>query len=145
MALGEERKFKEIKSKSKIFTKLNFQVDVVVEDDMPSKVDPAGYVDPNIRIAEMIKAGIRIDEWNKAMYDYENYEENEDDGRYVNDDIYDDENEIMRKGKISMESYRAEIYRQYSDYIKNQNEAAQRAAMDVSEEKNSEAVKNEKT
>jgi hypothetical protein len=50
-----EQEFVEIKVKPKIFTKNNFAMEKIVPDDMPSMIDPAGYIDPNLRIKEMEK------------------------------------------------------------------------------------------
>jgi hypothetical protein len=113
---GTKRKI--LTAAREVYTKNNFVVNETVPDDKPSKVDPAGYVDPNVRIDAMVKAGIRMDEWNKAVYDYENVDE-QDDGYTMDNDRYDDVNDTLLKGMHSLERYRTEVYRQYRDYLEN--------------------------
>lgn len=94
-----------------------FQLEVIEPDNLPSKVDPVGYVDPNVRIKQMQAAGVRIDAWNKAVYDFEH--EDLDDGFTMapeRDD--DDELEMLASGKREMERYRDLMYRTYMDSLK---------------------------
>jgi hypothetical protein len=59
----------------------------------------------------MEKAGIRIDEWNCAVYDYDNPDEQDDDVTMDND-RWDDDNEMLRKGMNSMDRYRDDMSRE---------------------------------
>lgn len=114
--------FVEHKSKRKIFTKNDWRTEKVIEDDLPSLVDPAGYVDPNVRIREMIKAGIRIDEWNKAVFDYENPDE-DDDGYSMDVGVFNDDNELLMEGLTSLERYRNDMSRLYRKMLLEQGNA----------------------
>lgn len=110
--------------------------EVVVPDDLPSKVDMAGYIDPNVRIKQMELAGIRIDAWNKAVYDYEH--EDMDDGFSVAKERYDDDDlEMLTVGMREVELYEREMY----NYYKKQLEA--RNAQPVEASPQPEAVKSE--
>lgn len=92
----------------------------IVKDNLPSKVDPAGYVDPNVKIQDAIKAGIRIDEWNRALYDFDNPDSDaarmhEED--YINDDLYKDELELLEAGYNSLDIYQTRMRRLYDQYL----------------------------
>lgn len=90
-------------------------------DNLPSRVDPSGYVDPNKRIEAAQKAGIRLDELRKAVYDYENPDREiwrEEDDDYVNMDIYKDTVDLMEEGFHSLEIYRKRQRALYDDYLR---------------------------
>lgn len=85
----------------------------VYPDDLPSKVDIVGYVDPNKRIKQMVEAGIRIDAWNHAVYDFENGEE-DDDGLSMPVERSDlDELDGLAAGVTARARYFDEMYRLY--------------------------------
>jgi hypothetical protein len=138
-----EEEYVEIKGEPFIFTKNNFAMENVVPDDLPSMVDPAGYIDPNARIREMEKAGIRMDEWNRAVYDYDNPDDQDDD-LTMDIDRWDDDNEMLRKGMNSLDRYRDDMARMYREYIKTSKEAenvVQEQSSPLLEPKKDEAVK----
>lgn len=92
---------------------------VTVKDDLPSMVDVVGYVDPNKRIKQMIEAGIRIDAWNHAVYDYEN--EDQDDGFSMapeRDDL--DDIDMLSAAAREKELYYNEMYKLYSKALASQ-------------------------
>lgn len=92
----------------------------VYPDDQPSKVDVVGYVEPNKRIKQMIEAGIRIDAWNHALYDYENGED-DDDGFTMADERDDlDSLEMLSRAAVEKELYFQTMYKNYLSALKSQ-------------------------
>lgn len=96
----------------------------VYKDDLPSRVDVVGYVEPNKRIKQMVEAGIRIDAWNHAVYDFENPDE-QDDGYTLapeRDDL--DELDGLSEASRAKERYFEEMYSNYKKALKAQADAA---------------------
>lgn len=113
----------------------------VIKDDLPSKVDVVGYVDPNKRIKQMVEAGIRIDAWNHALYDFENGVEQDDGEKMASErDDWDDMDMLVDAGR-QKELYRREMYSYYRKSLESQM-AAQSAPQGPSgaTEKQSETV-----
>lgn len=124
----EKRKFENANAfkKTEAFTRWNYQKEKVIEDDLPSKTDVIGYVDPNIRINEMIKAGLRIDAWNHALYSMEH--------DFIDPEAYEDYQEnilnhgLDRMDQLSLtaqelDSYRSEMYHLYKNNLMRLQEA----------------------
>lgn len=108
----------------------------IVEDDLPSRLNLVGYVDPNKRIKQMIEAGIRIDAWNEAVYDFEN--EEMDDGvsmAYEREDW--DDLDMLTEAQKERETYHREMYRMYRQAL--ENEAKSKMPVDVESETKSES------
>lgn len=112
--------FEEVK-KTPVVCSRNFRLrEEVIEDDTPSIVDPAGYVDPNKRIEEYIKAGMRIDAWNRALFDYDNEIEGEERFDVEEFDTINDDFEDIRKGEISLSRYQESMQRMYSRFLETE-------------------------
>lgn len=117
--------------------------EIVVEDNLPSMVNAVGYVDPNKRIKQMVEAGIRIDAWNQAVYDYENGFE-DDDGVSMASDREDwDSLDGLSEGAREKALYEREMYRYYLDALKTQS-ASQKASQAPSEANVKQSVTPEK-
>lgn len=102
----------------------------VFKDNLPSRVDVVGYVDPNKRIKQMVEAGIRIDAWNHALYDYENPDE-EDDGFTMAAERDDwDQLDMLTEGAREKELYYRTMYDMYTKSLKAQSGAADSGAAD---------------
>lgn len=92
----------------------------VVQDNLPSMFDPVGYVDPNKRIKQMQEAGIRIDAWNHALYDFENGEE-DDDGYTMPEERSDlDDLEMLSESVRERDRYFNEMYKMYTGALRSQ-------------------------
>lgn len=103
------------------YTHDHWRCERIYPDDLPSKVDVVGYVDPNVRIRQMLEAGIRIDAWNHAVYDFENPDDERIfDDKYSAARLKEDEFETMDEGRSSLELYRQEMYRQYINALEAQ-------------------------
>lgn len=92
----------------------------VVPDDQPSMVDAVGYVDPNKRIKQMVEAGMRIDAWNHALYDFENGESDDDHETYARERDDWDDLEMLTEAGRAKELYRREMYAQYMNALKSE-------------------------
>ncbi|QCS36926.1 hypothetical protein [Tortoise microvirus 27] len=115
-------KLVEVKTtKPKIYSRWNRVREEVVEDETPSIVDPAGYVDPNKRIEEYIKAGMRIDAWNRSVFDYENEQDGEEKFDVEEYDGINDDLEDLRKGEISLGRYQQTMEYLYKSYLSQQD------------------------
>lgn len=92
--------------------------EIVYPDDLPSRVDVVGYVDPNKRIEQMIEAGLRIDAWNHAVYDYER--EEDDDGYSMARERDDwDDLDMLQDAVSHREIYKHEMYMMYRKLLAN--------------------------
>lgn len=103
--------------KPKIYSRWNRVREEVIEDETPSIVDPAGYVDPNKRIEEYIKAGMRIDAWNRSVFDYENDIDGEENFEVEEYDGIQDDLEDLRKGELSLGRYQQTMEHLYKTYL----------------------------
>lgn len=101
----------------------------VFPDDQPSRVNAVGYIDPNKRIKQMIEAGIRIDAWNQALYDYENGDDQDDGLEYAEDREDWDYLESLTEGARQKELYEREMYKYYMNALKSQNVAQEASQM----------------
>lgn len=111
----------------------------VYEDDKPSKVDVVGYVDPNRRIKQMEEAGLRIDAWQHAVYDFEN--EDQDDGIMMAAERDDwDDLDMLSDGAREKELYRREMYKLYLNALNNEK-MAQSGLREPGEENKKQSVK----
>lgn len=107
-------------------TKQRFFREEILEDDLPSCVDVIGYVDPNKRIRQMQEAGIRIDAWNHAVYDFEHEPEDPSELlKYEASSRYQEDTEIIDEGMSAMELYREEMYRQYLNHLRTLKTSSQ--------------------
>lgn len=106
--------------KPQIYSRWNRVREEIVEDETPSIVDPAGYVDPNKRIEEYIKAGMRIDAWNRSVFDYENEQDGEEKFDVEEYDGINDDLEDLRKGEISLSRYQQTMEYLYKSYLNQQ-------------------------
>lgn len=101
----------------------------VLPDDQPSRLNLVGYVDPNKKIKQMIEAGIRIDAWNEALYDYER--EDEDDGYRMASERNDwDDLDMLTDAMREREIYKKEMYTMYRKALEAQGNSGKAEDVD---------------
>lgn len=85
----------------------------VLPDDLPSKINKVGYIDPNVRLKQMQEAGIRMDAWNQAVYDFNNAEDEDDGVRMATERNDWDALDLLTEGARERALYEREMYMMY--------------------------------